>query len=444
MPRQDSCNTATIHRLKDVGDYTFAGEQGLELRITKAGTRTWRWCGRVKTNAAGQSPKCSISLGHLKTAVKGRPCNDDLKRIRSLAKTCAEQAARGIDPKAAKLEAVRAENAAEALRLKEQGEALTVSDLWDYYRQPNGALSTLSERAPAEAESIWRIHLQEPFGSTVAATITAQDVKTFYRDIEKRGRSADKHLALLSNIMREGMERGVFASNPCAGASKAVRGHKAKKDTVKSAIPTQGELGRILELAYEKRRLYGLLVDFAASTGLRQMPTLVCRWEWLRGPESDRSATITVPKEFMKSGREHVLPLTERLWGNLSQWRTRGNVERLNGYVFPSPNDPSGGKPIGKPRRWWRDILTEVGLPSANWHSLRKYAATEMARNGVPVHVARQVLDHADISTTMLYFDEADDSDLIKAMNAVGSTISNTPQEKAAPTVVPLHAKPAT
>lgn len=442
MPRLNSFTQSAISGAKKPGDYTFTNISGLELRVTKAGQKSWRWRGRIKDKErkSGRSPRCSISLGELVTEngkPSGLPKKSEFIKVKLKAEAFAESAKEGKHP-------LEVERKAAADERKEKDEALTVEDLWGFYRQPGGALSTLSERAPQEAASIWRNHLKEPFAERVAASITSQEVKAFYRDKPKRGRSADKHLALLSNIMREGLERDAFERNPCMGAGDAIRGHKARKETTKAAIPSQDDLARIMSMAYDTNHLYGLLVEFAASTGLRQSPTLACRWEWLKSPEGDRSATVTVPAKYMKSGSEHVLPINPSLWRKLDAWRTRDGIQRLSGWVFPSPQTTDESAHIAKPRRWWRKILNEVGLPTANWHSLRKYAATEMARAGVPVHVAKDVLDHADITTTMLYFADANDGDKINALDALAATIPEISTETKQETVVPLRPNSAT
>jgi len=52
--------------------------------------------------------------------------------------------------------------------------------------------------------------------------------------------------------------------------------------------------------------------------------------------------------------------------------------------------------------------------PEASFHSLRHGFATQMAKNGVPVHHIRTLMGHASISTTNVYL-EANPMEALKS-----------------------------
>jgi len=78
------------------------------------------------------------------------------------------------------------------------------------------------------------------------------------------------------------------------------------------------------------------------------------------------------------------------LIGPLREIIERRRDERSGPYVFSYAD----GRPIGSNKIVWKVALKRAGLKGKLFHDLRRVAATELRRSGVPEYVAMAITEH--------------------------------------------------
>jgi integrase len=97
----------------------------------------------------------------------------------------------------------------------------------------------------------------------------------------------------------------------------------------------------------------------------------------------------TIPGRFNKSGRDHIVPLTDRALAII-----QAIPQTASEFVFPANGNPRNhfsGYSKSK-----RQLDRRCGVTGWTLHDLRRTAATGMARAGVAPHVIEKVLNHRD------------------------------------------------
>ena len=107
-----------------------------------------------------------------------------------------------------------------------------------------------------------------------------------------------------------------------------------------------------------------------------------------------------------KNGKR-VIPMTDTMFANLIQHRSRQTFEKLragrgyedNGYVFANeigcPIEPSYLRDV------YERILKTAGVPHYKFHTIRHTFATRAIENNMPVKVVSQILGHSSVQLTM-------------------------------------------
>ena len=260
---------------------------------------------------------------------------------------------------------------------------------------------------------IVRLHLVPAVGRVRLARLTPAHVEIMMNDGLARGqspRSVGYHRAVLRNALNVAMRHGLLVRNV---ASLAEPPHIPERE-FHALTPTTA---KALLNAVKGDRLEALFT-VALACGLRQSEALGLRWTdvdldeatmaVLRTlqrvdrayvflePKTARSRrTIALPSPVVASLREHHGRQIEERLRTGAAWQG----EQWEGLVFAD----EVGSPLSGFRvtRRFRALLRMAGLPPMRYHDLRHGAATLMAARGVPARVAMEMLDHAQISTTM-------------------------------------------
>ncbi len=106
-----------------------------------------------------------------------------------------------------------------------------------------------------------------------------------------------------------------------------------------------------------------------------------------------------------KGGKHRTIPIADCIYDRLKKYtKSMGVSDR----IFPI-----------QPRRLWKIVSKYAriaGVANFHPHSFRHFYATQLVKNGVNLKVVKQLLGHADISTTEIYLD-IEDSDCTEAVN---------------------------
>lgn len=285
----------------------------------------------------------------------------------------------------------------------------------------------LSPTTQTGYESILRRHLEPYFGKDVAADIDPTEVLRFRAAKRRAGLSAmtvEHHLSCLRSVLSFGVRTRRLEWN----AAEAVKGKKPRAGSPRRSL-SQAEVKKLLEGALalrgrvprrkggERDDLYGPALA-GLCAGLRRGEVLALRW---RDIDLAASALYARHNLVQKKGRGPVLKLTkaageevrpvllpavavdalraERLRQKERTLRERG--WNPQGIVFPSK------------RGTWRvpdtlthhfaDLLRELGIEDADFHTLRHTHATWLRDDGIDPLTIRDRQGHADVKTTEGY-----------------------------------------
>lgn len=163
---------------------------------------------------------------------------------------------------------------------------------------------------------------------------------------------------------------------------------RAIREVEKTAYLTDDQRTRLLDCALQVSRTLWEILQVCLHTGLRRMEVLTLKWESI-----DLDAGIAVI--WQKGQIQRMVYLNEELK------RILAAIERTGEYVWP-------GKNGGHLNEWWRRplhrALKMAGLKGKiTLHDLRHDFGTRIYRQTGDIRAAKELLGHAQLSTTMRY-----------------------------------------
>ena len=147
----------------------------------------------------------------------------------------------------------------------------------------------------------------------------------------------------------------------------------------------------------EEERLFKVLPEYlkgivivALNTGLRKSNILELRWEQI-------NFDFNFIEVLENKGNKHLLiPLNEKL---IQFFSNKPDVER-KGYIFINPET---GLPYKDIKKAWSTALEKANIENFRFHDLRHTFATRLIEKNIDIVVAKELMGHANISTTMIY-----------------------------------------
>lgn len=281
-------------------------------------------------------------------------------------------------------------------------DAGTLAEVWRLYRgtgdHPAEAWKLLSPRTQRDYE-VYSVPLLRVFGAAGVAVIQPSDIARYLR-VERADAPvrANREIALLSNLMREAVERGMREVNPC----KQVRKNKERPRT---EAPEPDELDAFVAWVAQQtsqRAVVGLMAEFAALAGNRRAEFLD-----LSRTQIDRQAGVIRLLRAKQHGgtvKVELVTITPALAAVLDRAdRLPGAADRQ--IVFPS-RDGNRYTEAGFTTLWGRVMraaLAEgVVKRRFTFHDLRAYYTTQhKAQTGDLPEL------HASTSTTARVYDRS-------------------------------------
>jgi len=129
----------------------------------------------------------------------------------------------------------------------------------------------------------------------------------------------------------------------------------------------------------------------ALYTGARLSNILNLKWADVR----TESVIFREVKNVAK-GKTHEVPLVKPLRIELEALRN-ATGEKAE-YVFTYK-----GKPLKRIKTAWWNAVDKAGVSDFRFHDLRHTCASWLIQDGVPIEIVKEILGHADISTTLKY-----------------------------------------
>jgi integrase len=336
--------------------------RGLFYVLQPSGSASWayryRFAGKTKKLTLGPYPAL------------------DLKASRQMASEAAQALARGDDPAAAKQVAKVTARTAAANPERDLVETVAETFMERYAKKQT------REKSWRETERLLNREVVAPWRGRRLSAIKRADVHELLdRIVDRAPIVANRTLGALRQMCTWAVERGLTETSPCekvrAPAPERSRDRVLTDDEIRAAWAAFEDVGWP----------FGALAQMLLLTGQRLREVGNARWQ-----EVDFAAkTWTIPKERVKNGIAHEIPLSEaalRILGALPRIeagrRPASFIFTVNGHSAVS--DYAGAK-----------VAFDKGappMPHWTFHDLRRTAASGMAGLGIAPHVVEAVLNH--------------------------------------------------
>jgi len=293
-----------------------------------------------------------------------------------MASEAAQALARGDDPAAAKQVAKVTARTAAANPERDLVETVAETFMERYAKKQT------REKSWRETERLLNREVVAPWRGRRLSAIKRADVHELLdRIVDRAPIVANRTLAALRQMCTWAVERGLTETSPCekvrAPAPERSRDRVLTDDEIRAAWAAFEDVGWP----------FGALAQMLLLTGQRLREVGNARWQ-----EVDFAAkTWTIPKERVKNGIAHEIPLSEaalRILGALPRIeagrRPASFIFTVNGHSAVS--DYAGAK-----------VAFDKGappMPHWTFHDLRRTAASGMAGLGIAPHVVEAVLNH--------------------------------------------------
>jgi len=308
MRHHNRLSALAVGRLKESGMYADGG--GLYLQVSRSGTKSWIF------RFAMSGREREMGLGPLHTV--------SLSEARDLALDARKLKLRGLDP-------IDARNGERSAKRLEDAKAVTFKQAAAAYIKANQAAWKNAKHA-AQWEATLATYAEPIFGDfAVAAIDTTLVLKAIEPIWTAKPETASRLRGRIETILDWATVRGFrHGDNPARW-----RGHldkllpsknKIRTVTHHAALPYK-ELPAFMQVLADQAGVGARALEFTILTAARTSEVIGARWEEL----DVASATWTVPKERMKAGREHRVPLSASALKILEAMA----AIRTSDYVFP-------------------------------------------------------------------------------------------------------------
>lgn len=185
---------------------------------------------------------------------------------------------------------------------------------------------------------------------------------------ELSGRAIEHNLKFLVAVLNWAMSSQLLDRNPLRGMPWP------RPPSVRRPIVTTEQVAALLAVAPLVHPLALLALVLAYETGHRIGAIRCLRWKDI----DFAGRQVRWRAEHDKRRNEHETPLTDAA---VLALRNARRFQLGDGWVFPSPGDPSRPVSTNLTRDWWERMESRAGLahePGLGWHSLRRLFATEL------------------------------------------------------------------
>lgn len=138
-------------------------------------------------------------------------------------------------------------------------------------------------------------------------------------------------------------------------------------------------------------------------TGMRLNELLTARRENVHADEG-----YLIGGEKTEAGRDRAIPLHPDIMPYILQWLDGNDTPYLIPSKYGLPRDHNNV------RKSFNSLMRKLGIEDVTPHTCRHTAATKFAAAGLPPEVTKQILGHADITTTLNIYTHPDVQNLIE------------------------------
>lgn len=349
----------------------YYDRDGLILRVTATGSRSWIWTGTVRSDhGRGRRVRRGMGSARFKT----------LREAREEAFEWTRNARRGIDP---------------------GGGADTSPSFGDMFEGLVRDRRAIWKNGSTEKR--WRQQVNDHAGALLfrpVASIETADVLSLLRPIWRNTHETAKRVrTMLSMVFQRAIGEGHRTDDPAGEHILKNLPSVANGRVHHPALP-HAEAGRaILNARATGQVPHALVFEACLLSGCRSQEVTGARWDEV----SD--GVWTIPPARMKANREHRVPVTAALMDVFGRAR---EVSGGSPFIFPSAK----GTPLSAAvmSKFMRKLALPSDTPgrSATLHGLRSTMRNWMAENGVPRETAERVLAHKVRSSVEASYNRTD------------------------------------
>lgn len=279
------------------------------------------------------------------------------------------------------------------------------------------------------------------FGARRVAAVTSQDVEKWVQDLSSRGlapATVRNHYVALNKVFRYAARHRLITTNPCTGTELP---KATGTDVFHAKFLSPAEVERLAQ-ELDAFHPYGLLVRFAAYTGLRAGEVSGLRVRdinLLRRQVEVRQTCQRIKGEWIvstpKSARSsRNVPLRADLLADVEAYLAEHPLRHdPDAQLWPGRKLGSHALDWTRPmdqssflRNYFKPALARAGLPKMRFHDLRHTYASIMAASGIDIYKVSRWMGHANVATTdgiythLFTHDTADDMARVEAFIARG------------------------
>lgn len=339
--------------------------QGLALRITATGARSFVWLGRIRGRGQGL---VRVTLGPYPGTT--------LEKARELGREALYAALRGDDPRTPRREKQEA--------AKHTFEAVAQRFVADYCQREKQL------RTAREVERRIEKHLTPGWAKRPIREITRRDVRERLDEIIAKHdmrAGANRVFAVARKLFAWAVANDYLAASPCLGIAAPVPERRGERVLSEDEIRAVWEAAGALDSP-----VFGRFVRMLLATGQRRTEVGAMRWEDV----DVKARTWTMGGDRYKSGRVHLVPLNTTALAILAECpRIEGSA-----WVFTTyGRAPISGFSAAK-------AALDEALPDVSpwtFHDCRRTVASHMTALGIPRFIVERVLGHADRTLAGVY-----------------------------------------
>ncbi len=290
----------------------------------------------------------------------------------------------------------------------------------EFFEQKYLPFAKPRKRSWRDDEKLYTRRLRDLYGSTPLDKITRHALQQMHSDLrsELSASSCDHHLGLMSRCLRLALDWKLITENPAQGLKKY------NEDNRRDRLMTDDELQRLMAaLDSDPARTACLAIRWCAYTACRKGEALHLRFADINRDTN----TWTIQAANAKSKKRRVVPLNSGALAILDELSVGNDSE----WVFLNSKN---GERLQSVDKVFQRVRRSAGLEQSGIviHLLRHHGASAMLASGTDLASVRDILGHADISTTEKYLHASGQSlrqgadsiegYLDKALNKKGST----------------------
>lgn len=239
------------------------------------------------------------------------------------------------------------------------------------------------------------LRLFKEFLDVPAAAISTECIERWQMDNIGQIKKAtiNRRIAALQAVTSWGVKHGFLEEVPFKAPKLPQTDSK-----VVARFLTDEERARLMAALDDREKRQGRdylkpAVIFSLNTGVRRGTLLGLKWEDV----DFELRCLNLRAEIMKGGKDAVIPLNKRAYKTLTEWQKFTKAE--SGFIFPA-QDGLRRNDITRP---FMRVVERAGIKNFTWHCLRHDFASQLAIEGVPLHIIQKLLCHGSIAMTQRY-----------------------------------------